>query len=320
MTNRRKDPLTTFLLGVVVALTTAGCLGNGRGITPIRTAFNKGVYLQGQGNLEAARDMYLEALDEDVSDTRARFNLALVHESLAARATDDETRRRALSAADEAYETILRADPNHLRATVNRAARLADEGDPEAARQVLAQARAAHPGAALPIVATASLYLRFGEALGVAEPVDRVLDLLEAAKRAQPKDPTTNWMLARVLIRREGPGDFDRARALLEDALERDPIDLGALRAMATLELAAERPRAAQTAAERLLFADPDHRAGHLIAGQAAEAQGDLERAAFHLHTARQLPPRSGDPRLDITAALRRIYTGLLDGLDDQPE
>ena len=75
--------LRTTSLICVVGLTLIGCRGGAGGVTPIRTAFNKGVYQHSQGNHEAAIAEYREALEEDETDHRARFNLAMALETLA---------------------------------------------------------------------------------------------------------------------------------------------------------------------------------------------------------------------------------------------
>ena len=63
-----------LVLALLAALAMAGCFH--RGVTPIKTHFNKGVYHYAKGDYRAAIGEYRMALEEDPGDDRARFNLA----------------------------------------------------------------------------------------------------------------------------------------------------------------------------------------------------------------------------------------------------
>lgn len=292
-------------LAVCVAL--AGCLGGGKGLTPVRTPFNKGVYLQGVGDLEGARAEYLEALEEDPRDHRARFNLALVHERLAVDAEPTE-RERELAAARLAYEQILAQRPEDLRAMVNLAAWLDDHGSADERTEALALLERAieqHPDAALPRAALAARLLDRDP-----DAIERPEALLRRALRAERLDPAANQLLAVLLVRR---GDTDEARRLLERPLARDPSDLGALRGLIEVELAADRPTDALARAEQLLLIDPLNRAAHLHAASACRALDQPEREVLHLWAVRDLAPQPGDPADDDTASrLAELYARLL--------
>src|SRR5262249_10897197 len=109
---------------LLAGLLLAAC-GSGPGITPIRTAFNRGVYHHSRGQLDAAIDQYRAALDEDPGDHHARFNLAaaLDEQGRAQRAAGHADAGAAtLAAAEREYRRILAADPTAVRASVNLAA------------------------------------------------------------------------------------------------------------------------------------------------------------------------------------------------------
>ena len=103
-----------------------------RGVTPIRSHFNQGVYHYSKGAYDAAISEYRLALEEDAGDWRARFNLA---EALEARATrlelggEPEEAEALRREAEEHYVRILADDPGNLRASVNLAARERQRGD-----------------------------------------------------------------------------------------------------------------------------------------------------------------------------------------------
>ena len=70
-------------LALVLAPVLAACGLGGGGITPVRTAFNKGVYHYSRGEYEQAVSWYRTAVEEEADDHRARFNLGLTLEVLA---------------------------------------------------------------------------------------------------------------------------------------------------------------------------------------------------------------------------------------------
>ncbi|MGE0705687.1 MAG: tetratricopeptide repeat protein, partial [Vicinamibacterales bacterium] len=80
MAGVRSAPSHAVLAGAVVAAAAlfAGCAS--KGITPVHTAFNKGVYFQSTGDTDAAIAEYRSALRENPDDYRARFNLAVAIE------------------------------------------------------------------------------------------------------------------------------------------------------------------------------------------------------------------------------------------------
>ncbi|NJL26640.1 MAG: hypothetical protein HC897_01570, partial [Thermoanaerobaculia bacterium] len=81
-----------------------------RGVTPIRSHFNKAVYLYSRGELEAAISEYRLALDEEPDDYRASFNLAEAQEALAdrlERGSNAEAAEALRAQAEARYRALL---------------------------------------------------------------------------------------------------------------------------------------------------------------------------------------------------------------------
>lgn len=301
-----RSPLRPRLLqpASCAALALAAC-GSGPGITPIRTAFNKAVYLHTSGDLQAAIDEYREALAEDPDDRRARFNLAAAldeqgRELLAA--GRDAAAQQALAAAGHEYRTVLARHPDDMRASVNLAALEYERGETGAALARLRAAIAAHPDLALPRTALA---LRLLQADALAE----AGTLLEEALGLEPTDLGANLLLGQLS---ERLGRTDAARAAYQTALRRAPEDAGVLVALARLELGAGRPAEAEALLQRVLLSPGRNLEAHLLLALLNERRGSLEEAVFHLWQARALD-RPQAPQVDYHARLRGLYRRLLD-------
>ncbi len=269
-------------------LTVTGCFK--RGVTPIRTHFNQGVYHYSHGDYDAAIGEYRLAMEENAGDHRARFNLAEALESRATRIERDGNPERAEALrqeAEEHYRALLAADPHHLRANVNLAARELDRGDEAAAEARLRAAIERHPRSTLPRVALAAHRLREGELREAAA-------LLEEAVARDRTHPDANVLLghAYAALDRQGTADPDlvaNARAAYERTLERVPGDVGALMGLARLERRAGQLDRAESLARRTLYILPDLIEAHLLLADLLEARGELEETTAHLWRARQL-------------------------------
>ncbi len=281
---------------LLLSTLTAACFK--RGVTPIRTHFNKGVYHYSKGDFDSAASEFRMALEENAADRRARFNLA---EALEARATrleraGEPERAEALrSEAEEHYRAILAADPAHLRASVNLAAREFQRGDEAAGEARLRAAIEREPRSALPRVALAAHRLRRGDPASLRAAVE----LLEAAVDRDPAHVDANALLGdayAALAEHAGDDGADvaaRARDAYERALDHHPNDLGALIALARLERRAGRPSDAEALLRRALYVRDDLLEAHLMLSEILAAEGALEAATAHLWRARQLE----DPR-----------------------
>lgn len=280
------------LLGLL-AFGQQSCFGGG-GITPVRTAFNRGVYHHAAGELDAAIDEYRQALVDDAADHRARFNLALAHEERGAAGDRDIARAE--------YEAILRDRPDDLRAGVNLAALLHDQGSPDGVARLEAMIDA-HPDAVLPRVSYATHLLRSGDAAAAVA-------LLEPLSHVAPADGQLHLLLGDA---RRRAGDAAGARTAYEVAVRRDTGRPAALLALAELDQEAGDPAAAWDRLTRLLVLDPDHGPAHALRARLAEAAGDLEAAVFHLWRARDLDP---DLVPEVRGRLAALYRSLLRGAD----
>lgn len=288
------------LLGLVVA----GCLGGG-GITPIRTAFDRGVYLQANGDLEAAIGEYREALEERPRDWRARFNLATAYEAMAAQraaAGDERAAAELRERAEQAYRVVLAQRPTNVRALVNLAGLEAETGREEAARRRLEAAVEAAPDLALPYTALAAHLLRGGDVAGARR---RLLQALEV-------DPTHPGALVLLGDLERERGRFDAARRAYRRALARTADEPGVLLALGELEMESGRAFEAGNWLQRVLHLDPEHFHAHVLLARLAEARGDLEEATRHVWRARRVRPPSGVNEPDFDAWLLRLYEGLV--------
>jgi len=314
---KRPIRLLGCALAALLAVGALGCFN--KGVTPIRTHFNKGVYHHSTGDYRLAISEYRLALEEDPSDFRARFNLASSQEALADEleaAGMEEEAREHREIAEEHYRRILDAHPENLRAAVNLAAREIESGREDAGRERLERSIAEHPRSPLPKIALAAHALRrSGDDPGE---VRRSIGLLEEAHELDPARVETNMLLGRaysILTRLEPEAGehLGNARSAYARALEKDPHDLATLLAAARLELGAGDAARAELFLRRALYVAPHHLEAHLLMADAQEAVDDLQEATLHLWKARELEDPE-NPRLapeDYENRLLELYRRL---------
>jgi len=305
-------------VGLMIAvLILTGCFH--RGVTPIRTHFNKGVYHYARGDLPRAIGEYRMAVEEDPGDWQARFNLAEALEAAAQhrqRAGEEDQAEELRQEAEEHYERLLADDPDNLRAAVNLAAREYRRGDAEAAESRLRDAVARNPRSALPRVALASRRLRQARRAPADEKpalLREAVAMLEEAHRREPSDVDANMLLGHActaLARRspeaEGEEIVEKARVAYLRALHQDEADLATLLALARLENQAGRLRQAEQWLRRGLYVNPDWLAANLMMARVLSDLGDLEGATTHLWRSRELEDGRW-PRLSEDEYRRRL-------------
>ncbi len=282
-------------MAVLVLTILSGCIK--RGVTPISTHFNQGVYYYSKGDFDAAISEYRLALEEDVDDHRAQFNLAEALESKATRAErggEGEPAEELRAEAEEHYLALLASRSGHLRASVNLAARELAQGEAETAERRLLDTIERHPRSALPRVALAAHRLRKGFKDEDAAQVQGAVELLEKALERDPEHPDANVLLGHACasLDRLGGGDpalRDRAREAYERAVDRDGSDVGSMMGLARLERRAGNDDRAVSWLRRALYVHPDLLAAHLMLSELLDARGDLEEATVHLWRGRQL-------------------------------
>ncbi len=302
------NALAVSSLAAALLLTSTACLK--RGVTPIRTHFNQGVYQYSHGDYQTAISEFRLAVEENADDHRARFNLAEALESKATRLERDgqaEPAEALRREAEEHYRALLAAEPGHLRASVNLAARELASGDRAAAETRLRSAIEQHPHSALPRVALAAHRLADGEETSIRD----AAALLEEAVDRDRTHPDANVLLGHAYsaLERRGAGDPDivaRARKAYQRALDHAPGDVGALIGLARLERRAGRNARAESLARRALYVLPDLLDAHLMLAELLEAAGELEAATAHLWRGRQLES-TAHPRLTPEEYSRRL-------------
>ncbi|MEM7586123.1 MAG: hypothetical protein AAF560_22220, partial [Acidobacteriota bacterium] len=294
---------------VALLLLVSGCLH--RGVTPIRTHFNKGVYHYSEGAIDDAISEYRLALEEEPADHRARFNLAEALEVRAQQLAAEGEAARAggmVREAGEHYRRILTEAPGHLRATVNLAAH-ERATDPAAAEARLREAVATHPRSALPRVALAAHRLEDGSPQALGEAVQ----LLEEALDRDAGHVDARVLLGHALSRRAEAADgatrnelLGRARTAYRRALKGSSEDIGALLALARLERQAGQPEAALPWLRRALYVRSDLIEAHVSLAEILADRGELEQATVHLWQARQLED-AHQPHLEPGAYRERL-------------
>ncbi len=298
--------LHLLLLSCGLALSLAAC---SQGVTPIRTAFNRGVYHQQQGELAAAAADFKRAVNENPDDFRARINLGLAYEALARRDApqDPQASAQFTQLAREQYQHVLSQRPEHMRAMVNLAALDAEAGHIEAARERLDAAVRIDPRATEPKLALATLAMREGDFTQAAASLREVL-------ANDPGHVYANVLMGDVQLKRDQPAE---ALGYFELAVASQPTSRSALLSLGQTQLVLDQPTNAMSTARRLLLLDPDHVAGHALAAAAAERLEDAQAAVYHLWQIQHAVPAKAQPRFNLRLAA--LYQQLLRDVTDAP-
>ncbi len=294
------------LLLVGVCVTLIACSG-GEKITPVQTAYNRGVAFYTAGDYHRAIHEFREAIRNDPDDIRARFNLALSMDTLARNTPEPEAQALAEQAVEQ-YHTLLERDPGNVSARINLAVIASERGRVGEAVAELERIINDNPRRVAPRAALASLHLRAGD----AETARRVV---VDARRLDPASPRLWFLLGQC---DEALGDDVAASKAYTAVMRTDSDDLAALLALARIQLRLEQPGPAWANAKRVLFIDQDNWQAQLIASDAALLQDRLNAAAYHLARAKALDHQrpSGAQPIDYDTRLVRLYRRLADQLE----
>lgn len=126
-------------------------------------------------------------------------------------------------------------------------------------------------------------------AAAVPPPPPPALPVVRAAESQPPAPPSLRQIAAWI-----DAGDFERARAALENRVARDPEDLGARLTLGNLLVLLRLPAAARSCYEAALEMEPLRAEAHLLFGIHLLAQGELDGAAAELSRALFLDPELG--------------------------
>lgn len=297
--------------GLLAAAVFLGACGGG--ITPIQTAYNKGVYLASAGEYAAAIAEYREALLDDPSDLRSMFNLAATLEMEAARlrrldrlggASPAGEPLDLVSEARGLYEEILRRVPGHERATQNLAALEWEAGEAEASTerlQRLARERSDLPG---PRIALAARALDEDDRAGARR-------FLEEALGASPTHPDALALLGDLEAREDR---FEAAVEAYRKVLVRRPEDIHALTSLGEACLKAGDFAGAEGWLRQALFVFPRNARAHRLMAGLSERNLQWEDAVRHWWEVRSLIlAGSEDGSLDeVEDKLDELYRTLL--------
>ena len=320
--------IVSLCLGLL-SVVTPGCGFGGGGVSPVRTAFNKGVYHYSHGDFDEAIAEYRLALEENEGDVYARFNLAVALEAKASRLRDageagaaEELQRQA----EKEYRSLLEERPEFLRAIVNLAACEYGRGLREQSIRRLEAAIEQFEDATLPRLALAAH--QFKELRGETAPDSTsrekfasILNRVEDVLRRDPASLQGNMLYGDVhgvlgrqarladgtsVLGLDATAHFDAARQAYGKALVREPSDIATLMALGRLEQAEKNWGAAASPFERVTFIDADHFEARLRLSEALTSLGDLKRATYNLWRARALD-RPRNPRLSPEEYRRRL-------------
>lgn len=254
-------------------------------------------YLEGRGQLPAAKRHYQAVIDSDAANAdllpaKARFARILLKE-------------RSLEAAKTLVDEVLQENQRDNEALLLRADMSMSRGDPAAAIADLRTILRDKPDSPILLRALAAAHLKNDEPL-LAE------ETLRTAYQANPRDSKTGLELAQLLARSNKP---DQALPILQDLAQEG--DLQSSDALFRLQLAAKDFTAARATADKVQLKHPEMGVGYYLSGQVDEAQGRPQAALLAYEQALQVKPQAVEPvlaavRVELSlsqpkAALRRV-------------
>ena len=180
-----------------------------------------GLCLREQGRLEAARDVLIDAVELSPGFLQAREVLATVHSSL------DEHREELRQ-----LDALAALDRTHPERHVARGLAYARSGQTEMAVLALGRAAEDHPDQPQVYAALGRVWLEIAEAGADRAALRKALEALQSVPTASASSETLA-LLGRALLLDDDP---DGARAALDVAITRFPVDPAAFLQLAWLE------------------------------------------------------------------------------------
>ena len=235
------------------------------------------------GELDEAAEAYLKATDLEPRMHRAYRELALLHRE------SGQVRQARMAALE-----LARLCPDDASALLLAGEVCAEAEDWDRCVTLLESYLGHHPADADARAMKARAHLKLGELGDARSEYTHVLELVPGSQEAA-------WTLARLARHFQDPG---MERAHLSRVLLRDPGHTGALSALADLELASGRYRAAHRTLSRLLLLRPGASAILLRLGQVAYRMGDLPAAREALERVVRLRPHDHTAQFELARVL----------------
>ncbi|MGE0526104.1 MAG: tetratricopeptide repeat protein, partial [Bdellovibrionales bacterium] len=197
--------------------------------------------------------------------------------TLAQRVGDRSKASGALATAREFYPT----DGKFLRL---QAQALFDQGDHENALRIVNERLSENPRDSETVRAKVLFLLE----------LDRGLEARESAQELTEMDPASGHgfsLLAQALLKL---GEPHAARAQIDEALRRDPENVGFLRARITIELALDETQAALDSADQLILLNPAQEMSYVIKCKVLIRREQLQEALALIEHRLRINPRHG--------------------------
>jgi tetratricopeptide (TPR) repeat protein len=270
------------LVALALACLMTGCLAQSGGITPVHTAFNRGVYQHSKKNYDQAISEFHTAIEENTDDFRAWFNLGAAYQAKADVLVLSGNLKQVSALtdqADKAYRMVIKLKPGNIRASVNIAAIDFERGRKDQAKQRLDKLIETYPRHALPHAA-------YGAHLIHDKEYEQAREHLLQATKLDPGNLEAEYLLGLALWRLK---DTNGARKAFEQALKKDPDDMATMLALGELEYEQKKYNSAYGYLTGALFIEPDLLRAHHLLAQISLKQGNVELAVLHLWKARRL-------------------------------
>jgi tetratricopeptide (TPR) repeat protein len=270
------------ILGITGFIANYNFYGLDRSVSDAQFYYRLGIVYGERGELEEAKENYLESIERDPYYPKAHLNLGSIHAKL----EENEL-------AKERFMRALELDPSYSKAYVNLAAILQEEGFYEQSIQYGLEAARLAPEDPLARLLLGEGFLAIGDSTRAREEFLNVLrldrsgvealrarvGLSELSGDAQiPKSSRYSEMIDRG---REAlqKGDLTLAQEMFSQVLEADPSNVGALAGLGEAYIQAGVPERAILHLEKASSISPETPGIHFLLGLAYNSTGRHEEA-----------------------------------------